>query len=123
MVHPALLQPPTPLHLSTIILDALHREECHRAALCVNVQILGKYAGLQSCAGDGIVGRGPSYGIPSVRVDGGDARAVFSATAEARRIALEKTCPVLIEVRTLCSQTTTRMPASNRGSASCLSHR
>ncbi|EIE20627.1 mitochondrial branched-chain alpha-ketoacid dehydrogenase complex, E1 alpha [Coccomyxa subellipsoidea C-169] len=47
--------------------------------------------------GDGIVGRGPSYGIPSVRVDGGDARAVFSATAEARRIALEKTCPVLIE--------------------------
>ncbi len=51
------------------------------------------------CAGDGIVGRGPSYGIPSVRVDGGDVRAVYNATAEARRIALEHTCPVLIEVR------------------------
>lgn len=49
-------------------------------------------------AGDGIVGRGPSYGVPSVRVDGGDARAVYNATLHARNIALEKTCPVLIEV-------------------------
>ena len=45
------------------------------------------------------MGRGPSYGIPSVRVDGGDVRAVYNAAAEARRIALEHTCPVLIEVR------------------------
>ncbi len=41
-------------------------------------------------AGDGIAGRGPAYGIATLRVDGGDARAVYNATAEARRIALEQ---------------------------------
>ena len=49
-------------------------------------------------AGDGIAGRGPSYGIASIRVDGGDARAVYNATAEARKIAVANSCPVLIEV-------------------------
>ncbi|CAL5223012.1 g5463 [Coccomyxa viridis] len=47
--------------------------------------------------GDGIAGRGPSYGIPSIRVDGGDAQAVYNATLEAREIALEHSSPVLIE--------------------------
>jgi 2-oxoisovalerate dehydrogenase E1 component alpha subunit len=47
--------------------------------------------------GDGIAGRGPSYGISTIRVDGGDARAVFNATAEARRRAIETSQPVLIE--------------------------
>lgn len=47
--------------------------------------------------GDGIAGRGPAYGIATLRVDGGDARAVFNATAEARRIALEQQAPVLLE--------------------------
>ena len=55
-------------------------------------------------AGDGIAGRGPSYGIASIRVDGGDARAVYNATAEARRIAVANSCPVLIEVRLLFSR-------------------
>lgn len=50
-------------------------------------------------AGDGIAGRGPSYGIASIRVDGGDARAVYNATAEARKIAVANSCPVLVEVR------------------------
>ena len=49
--------------------------------------------------GDGIAGRGPSYGMPAVRVDGGDARAVYNATRRARDIALKHSCPVLIEVR------------------------
>lgn len=48
-------------------------------------------------AGDGIVGRGPSYGMSSIRVDGGDARGVYNATAEARRIAVGESRPVLIE--------------------------
>ena len=51
------------------------------------------------CAGDGIAGRGPSYGMASIRVDGGDARGVYNATAEARRIAVNECRPVLIEVR------------------------
>ncbi|KAI8467290.1 MAG: thiamine diphosphate-binding protein [Monoraphidium minutum] len=47
--------------------------------------------------GDGLAPRGPSYGMPSIRVDGGDALAVYNATAAARRVALEHGCPVLIE--------------------------
>jgi 2-oxoisovalerate dehydrogenase E1 component alpha subunit len=35
--------------------------------------------------------------MASVRVDGGDVQAVYNATAEARRIAVEGCCPVLIE--------------------------
>ena len=49
--------------------------------------------------GDGIAGRGPGYGVPSIRVDGGDARAVYNATLQARDLALERSCPVLIEVQ------------------------
>lgn len=49
------------------------------------------------CAGDGVAARGPSYGLPAIRVDGGDARAVYNATREARAVALRHNCPVLIE--------------------------
>jgi hypothetical protein len=52
-----------------------------------------------AAAGDGIAARGRAYGIPAVRVDGGDARAVYCATKEARRIALEHNTPVLLEVQ------------------------
>lgn len=48
--------------------------------------------------GDGIAGRGPGYGIPSVRVDGGDVRAVYNAVREARARALSgQGGPVLLE--------------------------
>jgi 2-oxoisovalerate dehydrogenase E1 component alpha subunit len=48
-------------------------------------------------AGDGVAGRGPAYGVPAVRVDGGDARAVYNAVGAARQLALERGGPVLIE--------------------------
>jgi 2-oxoisovalerate dehydrogenase E1 component alpha subunit len=47
--------------------------------------------------GDGIVSRASGYGMRSIRVDGNDLWAVRAATAEARKIALENSCPVLIE--------------------------
>ncbi|XP_076893341.1 2-oxoisovalerate dehydrogenase subunit alpha 2, mitochondrial-like [Bidens hawaiensis] len=50
--------------------------------------------------GDGIVVRGKAYGIPSIRVDGNDALAVYSAVYEARKMAIEKQTPVLIEALT-----------------------
>ncbi|KCV72692.1 2-oxoisovalerate dehydrogenase E1 component, alpha subunit [Fonticula alba] len=50
--------------------------------------------------GDGIGGRGPAYGIHTIRVDGNDIFAVFNATKEARRLALEKNRPVVIEAMT-----------------------
>eukprot|EP00873_Tetraselmis_striata_P044888 jgi/Tetstr1/465152/TSEL_009875.t1 len=47
--------------------------------------------------GDGIGARGPSYGISTLRVDGHDCLAVYNAVKEARNLALEKSCPVLVE--------------------------
>ncbi|MFY8328062.1 thiamine pyrophosphate-dependent dehydrogenase E1 component subunit alpha [Pseudoalteromonas sp. ZZD1] len=47
--------------------------------------------------GDGIASRGVGYGIKTIRVDGGDALAVFAATQKAREIATSTGEPVLIE--------------------------
>lgn len=48
-------------------------------------------------AGDGIAPRATGYGMKAIRVDGNDILAVYAATKEARRIALENGEPVLIE--------------------------
>lgn len=50
--------------------------------------------------GDGIVARGPGYGIASIRVDGNDVLAVYNVTKAARQIAVEECKPVLIEAMT-----------------------
>ncbi|KAL3205209.1 hypothetical protein MRX96_011112 [Rhipicephalus microplus] len=50
--------------------------------------------------GDGIVARGPGYGISSIRVDGNDVLAVYNVTKAARQIAVEECKPVLIEAMT-----------------------
>ena len=50
--------------------------------------------------GDGIVSRGPGYGMASVRVDGNDIFAVHLATKRAREIAAAEHRPVLIEAMT-----------------------
>ncbi|XP_073405239.1 2-oxoisovalerate dehydrogenase subunit alpha, mitochondrial [Dendrobates tinctorius] len=50
--------------------------------------------------GDGIVARGPGYGIMSIRVDGNDVFAVYNATKEARRRAVTYNQPFLIEAMT-----------------------
>ncbi|CAJ2667631.1 unnamed protein product [Trifolium pratense] len=46
---------------------------------------------------DGIVVKGQAYGIWSIRVDGNDALAVYSAVHTAREIAIKEQRPVLIE--------------------------
>ncbi|KAJ3341070.1 hypothetical protein HDU93_005702 [Gonapodya sp. JEL0774] len=50
--------------------------------------------------GDGIAARGPGYGIPTVRVDGNDVLAVYSATKAARDLAIAEETPVLLEAMT-----------------------
>jgi len=50
--------------------------------------------------GDGIAGRGVSYGIHTIRVDGNDLWAVYNASVEAKRIATQNCVPVLIEAMT-----------------------
>ncbi|MFP8966152.1 thiamine pyrophosphate-dependent dehydrogenase E1 component subunit alpha [Pokkaliibacter sp. CJK22405] len=54
----------------------------------------------EQCAGDGIAPRGLSYGLHTIRVDGNDALAIFKATQAARKMAVEKQQPVLIEAMT-----------------------
>lgn len=51
-------------------------------------------------SGDGIAARALAFGIPAIRVDGNDLVAVFSATREARRMAVEEHTPVLLELMT-----------------------
>lgn len=51
----------------------------------------------QQYAGDGIAARGIGYGIKTIRVDGNDILAVYSAALEARKLAVEGQQPVLIE--------------------------
>lgn len=53
----------------------------------------------QQFVGPGIAERGPGYGMPSVRVDGRDAMAVYAAVKQARAVALRDSTPVLVEVR------------------------
>jgi 2-oxoisovalerate dehydrogenase E1 component alpha subunit len=67
-------------------------------------------------AGDGIASRGIGYGVPTIRVDGNDALAVYTATRTARALALKESCPVLIEAMTyrLAAHSTSDDPASYR---------
>lgn len=47
--------------------------------------------------GDGIAGRGSAYGVPAIRVDGGDVRAVYNAVRAARQLLVSRQGPVLVE--------------------------
>ncbi|KAG9148490.1 hypothetical protein Leryth_024613 [Lithospermum erythrorhizon] len=49
---------------------------------------------------DGIVVRGPAYGIRSIRVDGNDALAIYNAVSTARKMAISEQRPILIEALT-----------------------
>ena len=51
-------------------------------------------------AGDGIISRAPGYGMAGIRVDGNDIFAVHAAVAEARKVAIETSGPVMIEAMT-----------------------
>ncbi|GJQ74406.1 hypothetical protein Trydic_g21277 [Trypoxylus dichotomus] len=50
--------------------------------------------------GDGIAARGPGYGMNTLRVDGNDVFAVYSATKKAKELCLKENKPVLIEALT-----------------------
>ncbi|KAI3820410.1 hypothetical protein L1987_07957 [Smallanthus sonchifolius] len=54
----------------------------------------------QQFRSDGIVVKGQGYGIPSIRVDGNDALAVYNVVRSARQIAISEQRPILIEAMT-----------------------
>ncbi|KAI3717955.1 hypothetical protein L1987_69908 [Smallanthus sonchifolius] len=49
---------------------------------------------------DGVVVKGEAYGIPSIRVDGNDALAIYNAVCSARATAINEQRPILIEAMT-----------------------
>jgi len=49
--------------------------------------------------GDGVVVKGQSYGVRSIRVDGNDALAIYSAVQAARKMSITEERPILIEVK------------------------
>lgn len=51
-------------------------------------------------SGDGIASRGQAYGVRSIRVDGNDALATYSAIRAARQMAIKEQRPILVEVKT-----------------------
>ena len=51
------------------------------------------------CIGDGVVVKGQAYGVRSIRVDGNDALAIYSAIQAARQMAITEERPILIEVK------------------------
>jgi 2-oxoisovalerate dehydrogenase E1 component alpha subunit len=67
--------------------------------------------------GDGIASRGVGYGIKTIRVDGNDLLAVYTATVAAREFAVSNSEPVLIECMTyrLGGHSTSDDPSGYRG--------
>jgi len=67
---------------------------CRNNGYAISTPVTEQYAG------DGIAGRGPGYGIDSIRVDGNDLLAVYNVTKDARKRVMETQRPVLIEAMT-----------------------
>ena len=74
------------------LFSSLHLDQTNPLFLSILVRLL---------TGDGIVVKGRAYGIRSIRVDGNDALAVYSAVRSAREMAVKEQRPVLIEVKTI----------------------
>ncbi|KAJ6024481.1 hypothetical protein N7540_005278, partial [Penicillium herquei] len=73
--------------------------ECPVIFICRNNGFAISTPSTEQYVGDGVAVRGMSYGIESIRVDGTDIFAVYEATKEARRKALEgRGKPILLEL-------------------------
>eukprot|EP00904_Undaria_pinnatifida_P011595 jgi/Undpi1/7566/HiC_scaffold_22.g10039.m1 len=67
---------------------------CRNNGFAISTSVTEQYCG------DGIISRAPGYGMHGVRVDGNDALAMYTATAEARKLCLSLNKPVLMEAMT-----------------------
>ncbi|KFD55518.1 hypothetical protein M513_03570 [Trichuris suis] len=66
---------------------------CRNNAYAISTSVSEQYGG------DGVAGRGPAYGLATIRVDGNDILAVYSCVEHARKLALQGQ-PCLIEAMT-----------------------
>ena len=74
-------------------------QDCPVIFICRNNGFAISTPTTEQYRGDGVASRGPGYGIETLRVDGTDAFAVYEATKEARRRALEGNGrPILLEM-------------------------
>ncbi|KAJ2897518.1 hypothetical protein MKZ38_004641 [Zalerion maritima] len=79
-------------------LNVAATQQCPVLFLCRNNGFAISTPSSQQYRGDGIASRGAGYGIETLRVDGTDIFAVYEATKEARRMALEHGGrPILLE--------------------------
>ncbi|XP_076657267.1 branched chain keto acid dehydrogenase E1 subunit alpha [Halictus rubicundus] len=74
--------------------------ECPIIFICRNNGYAISTPSMEQFSGDGIAARGPAYGIRTIRVDGNDILAMYSAMKAARQYCVEKRKPVLIEAMT-----------------------
>jgi len=84
--------------LTALNFAAVHRSQtlfiCRNNGYSISTGVEDQYAG------DGVAARGLAFDIPTVRVDGNDIVAVFTATREARRLSVAEGTPVLLELMT-----------------------
>ena len=80
---------------SALNIAAVH--DCPTIFFCRNNGYAISTAADEQYRGDGVAPRGVAYGMDSIRVDGNDILAVYAATREARRLAVEESRPTMIE--------------------------
>lgn len=73
---------------------------CHTLFLCRNNEWAISTPLSEQYSGDGIVVRGPAYGMAAFRVDGNDVFAMHEAVRQARQMIIGEHRPVLIEAMT-----------------------
>ena len=84
--------------ISTPVGDQFRSRFSPLSLIIGNLQFLDLKDTFVNIQGDGIVVRGQAYGVHSIRVDGNDALAIYSAVRAARQMAITEQRPVLIEV-------------------------
>jgi len=74
--------------------------KCQTLFLCRNNRYAISTPVSDQYAGDHIAGKAVGYGIPTLRVDGNDALAVYHAVSQARKLIVETKQPAFIEFMT-----------------------
>lgn len=74
--------------------------ECPVLFICRNNGFAISTPASEQFKSDGVVAKGPAYGMRSIRVDGNDTLAMYATVKAARKMAVEESRPILIEALT-----------------------
>lgn len=81
---------------SEVLIFSFPLDDSH-SIICFSLNSYG-FTNIYANTGDGVVVKGRAYGIRSIRVDGNDALAMYSAVHAAREMVIIEQRPILIEV-------------------------